>query len=36
MITSGLHESTDEPPDTPVFHSGGVKKKKQHLKQLVE
>ena len=28
MVTSGLHVSTDEPPDIPAFRSGGLKKKK--------
>ena len=27
MITSGLHDSTDEPPDIPAFRSGELKKK---------
>ena len=27
MIKSGLHDSTDEPPDIPAFRSGELKKK---------
>jgi len=34
MITSGLHESIEEPPDIPAFHSGGVKKKKTTVEAI--
>ena len=31
MIASGLHESTDDPPDVPAFHQGEPKRKKESL-----
>jgi len=34
MVTSGLHESTDEPPDIPAFRGGGLKKKKTTVEAI--
>ena len=35
MTTSGLHDSTDEPPDIPAFRSGGLKKKKKTTAEAI-